>query len=415
MNNIVDLFSDITIKKNDINVFNKNKMKQRNADSKRDDIIKSKEKFMYKNKIEDLTSSIFTELLLSFSDVRDNVRHTYGNSVSDIWYLRNKNPKAKVVGIMFSGGLDSTTLLLRELNKGNIVIPILNKFNSNEDTCSLFKYMMAQIALNKIAEKISNIENKKMFLVSPIVCNHIQFGCLGDGFVFTQQMFNSVAPACIGYERIRSIDEIMIGTILGDQGVSYINEMKRIYNDAMKFQLKPSEGETSYVAGRENKIAKLTFPLIKTSKVSVKEEFVGLCKYVFGFDNMELPVFSCENLKITNKIIFKDNKIFLKTLTVPCKVENDRNRICHSCEFDYTNNNDSYTIYFRIYRESFLNVAKDMLDEQYFDIVKKNYDKYIKFDKESKSNKYSEIINKHGTKKVRCFTLLNEEDGDEII
>lgn len=80
-----------------------------------------------------------------------------------------------------------------------------------------------------------------MILVSPIVCNHIQFGCLGDGFVYTQQMFNSVAPACIGYERIRSIDEIMIGTVLGDQGVSYINDMKRIYNDAMKFQVKITE------------------------------------------------------------------------------------------------------------------------------------------------------------------------------
>lgn len=408
MNNIVDLFSDIKIKKNDITVFSKDR-----DNVKKEDIEKTKEKFMYKMKIEDLTSSIFSSLLEHFSDVKDNVHHTYGNSVSDIWRLRYKYPKAKVVGIMFSGGLDSTTLLLRELNKGNIVIPILNRFNSNDDTCSLFKYMMAQIALNKIVDKIYKIENKKMILVSPIVCNHIQFGCLGDAFVFTQQMFNSVAPACIGYELIRSIDEIMIGTVLGDQGVSYINDMKRIYNDAMKFQVKITEGNTSYVVGRENKIAKLTFPLIKTEKSQIKNEFTNLCKYEFGFTEMELPVFSCENLRIKNKIIFKNNKIYLKTFTVPCKVFKEKYSICHSCEFDYLDNIDSYTIYFRVYREPFIRIAKDILDEKYFNIVNKNLDKYIKLNKES--NKYLEIKNKRGNKKMKHFTVPYDEDLEDEV
>lgn len=407
MKNIVDLFSDIKIKKNDITIFNKDY-----DIDKKEYIKESKENLMYIMKIENLTSSIFSSLLEQFSDVRDNVHHTYGNSVSDIWNLRYKHPKAKVVGIMFSGGLDSTTLLLRELNKGNIVIPILNRFNSNNDRCSLFKYMMAQITLNKIVDKISKIKTKKMILVSPIVCNHIQFGCLGDGFVYTQQMFNSVAPACIGYERIRSIDEIMIGTVLGDQGVSYINDMKRIYNDAMKFQVKTTEDNTSYVVGRENKIAKLTFPLFKTEKSQIKSEFTVLCNE-FGFTEMELPVFSCENLRIKNKIIFKNNKIYLKTLTVPCKVFEEKYRICHSCEFDYLDNIDSYTIYFRIYREPFIRVAKDVLDEKYFNIVKKNYDKYINLNKES--NKYLEIKNKQGNKKVKCFTVSDDKDiKDEV-
>lgn len=424
MNNIIDLFSDIEIKKNDINGFDgmcdndkkelldkiRNKMSCRKVDSKKEDIKNLKDKFLYKKKIEDLSSSIFLSLLESFSAIKNNMRF-YGNCTSDIWYLRNKNPKAKVVGIMFSGGLDSTTLLLRELNKGNIVIPILNKFNSSDDETNMFKYMMAQITLNKINEKISKIKNKKMILVSPIICNHIQFGCLGHGFVFTQQLFNSVAPACIGYERIRSIDEIMIGTVLGDQGVSYINDMRRIYNAAMKFQIKTPEGNTSYVAGRENKIAKLTFPLFKTEKSQIKSEFMDLCKYEFGFTEMELPVFSCENLKITNKIIFKNNKIFLKTITFPCKLFEEKYNMCHSCEFDYFDNIDSYTIYFRICREPFLRVAKDTLDEQYFNIIKKNFDKYIKIDKEN--DKSLTIRNKLGTKKVRCSIVSNNEEIED--
>ena len=407
MENVVDLFSDIEIKKNDITVFNKV------CDVKKEDVKKLKEKSVYKMKIEDLTSSIFSSLLEHFSDVGRNVHLGYGNCASNIWNLRNKYPKAKVVGIMFSGGLDSTTLLLRELNKGNIVIPILNRFNSNADTCSLFKYMMAQIVLEKISRKISKIRNKKMILVSPIICNHIQFGCLGDDFVFTQQLFNSVAPACIGYKRIRLIDEIMLGTVLGDQEVSYITDMKRIYNDAIKFQVKISGSDSRYIDGRENKIAKLTFPLIKSIKGSIKEEFEYLCKFVFRFDDMELPVFSCENLNITNNIIFKNNSIYLKTKHAPCKVTNDRLRICHSCEFDYLDNIDSYTIYFKIYRLPFLNVAKNMLDDQYFNILKKNYDKYIKLDKES--NKYLEIKNKKGTKKVKCFIVSNDEDIEDVI
>ena len=66
--------------------------------------------------------------------------------------------------------------------------------------------------------------------------------------------------------------------------------------------------------------------------------------------------------------------------------------MCHSCEFDYLDNIDSYTIYFRIYRGLFIRVAKDVLDEKYFNIVKKNYDKYINLNKES--NKHLEIKNK---------------------
>ena len=67
MSNIVDLFSDIEIKKNDINGFDgdcdvdkkevldkiRNKVSQRKVDSKKEDIEKLKNKFMYKKKIKD--------------------------------------------------------------------------------------------------------------------------------------------------------------------------------------------------------------------------------------------------------------------------------------------------------------------------------------------------------------------------
>ena len=54
-----------------------------------------------------------------------------------------------------------------------------------------------------------------------------------------------------------------------------------------------------------------------------------------------------------------------------------------------------------------------MLDEQYFNILKKNYDKYIKLDK--KGNKQLEIKNKQGTKKVRCFIVSNDEDIEDEV
>lgn len=54
MNNIVDLFSDIIIKKNDIKIFskeildkNRNKMSQKKVDVKKEYIEKSDEKFIY--------------------------------------------------------------------------------------------------------------------------------------------------------------------------------------------------------------------------------------------------------------------------------------------------------------------------------------------------------------------------------
>ena len=84
MENVVDLFSDIKIKKNDITVFGKD------CDVKKENVKKLKEKSMYKMKIEDLPSSIFSSLLEHFSDVGRNVHLGYGNCASNIWNLRNK-------------------------------------------------------------------------------------------------------------------------------------------------------------------------------------------------------------------------------------------------------------------------------------------------------------------------------------
>ena len=98
MNNIVDLFNDIKIKKNDITGFNeyydndkkeilnkiRNKMNCRKEDSEKEDNEKLKDKILYKQKIKGLATSIFLSLLESFSEIRNDIRYNYENHTSDI-------------------------------------------------------------------------------------------------------------------------------------------------------------------------------------------------------------------------------------------------------------------------------------------------------------------------------------------
>jgi len=341
---------------------------------------------IFEEDVEELEENIYKSLIKQFVSLTFYRHSGYNNEASDIQWLKDRNPNAKVVGIMYSGGLDSTTLILRELDKGNIVIPIMNKFNSSEDESTMFKYMMAEITIHKINERIHdlnhekrNVErNKRYLLVNPIICNFVKFGCLqSDDFVYTQQLFTSVAPACIGYERIHLIDKIMIGTVLGDQGVSYINDMKRLYSCALKFQREPDKGKTSYVSEKDTS-ATLEFPLIKTAKFEIASEFNYLCQ-IFGFsDNNVLPTFSCENLQIRYKIVFKGNSIYLRINTLPCKVLYNKRTICGSCHFDYERNIDAYRIYFKIDEQD---IKKEMKHEKeilqkYLKLLVYNFNKY---------------------------------------
>lgn len=391
--NVFNVYQEPMIKKLDITDFEYMDDKKRNKlynlynhCCKRCATEEKTKREIFEEDVEELEKNIYKSLIKQFVSLTFYRHSGYNNEASDIRWLKDRNPNAKVVGIMYSGGLDSTTLILRELDKGNIVIPIMNKFNSSDDESAMFKYMMAEITIHKINERIHdlnhekrNVErNKRYLLVNPIICNFVEFGCLQpDDFVYTQQLFTSVAPACIGYERIHLIDKIMIGTVLGDQGVSYINDMKRLYSCALKFQREPEKGKTSNISEKDTS-ATLEFPLMKTAKFEVASEFDYLC-YIFGFSvNNVLPTFSCENLQIRYKIVFKGNSIYLRINTLPCKVLYNKRTICGSCNFDYERNIDAYRIYFKLDEQDIKEGMKSENEilQKYLKLLVYNFDKY---------------------------------------
>ncbi len=66
----------------------------------------------------------------------------------------------KVVGLLFSGGKDSTCRLLELLEQGEHVVPIINTFNSHYSTCLLIRDLSTVYNLSKIYET-KKIKGKK--------------------------------------------------------------------------------------------------------------------------------------------------------------------------------------------------------------------------------------------------------------
>lgn len=342
---------DVVILKN--NEMNENSKRKRFEDSEIDKtkdeekeynkVKEDKDKDEYKN----IVSTIYNEIINNLVDSVNfmiNIFETQ-NHKSALKEVKRLFPDAKLVAILFSGGLDSTTLLLHELAAGNIVLPILNKFNSKEDETSMFKYFMAQIALLRIYKNLEGEKRKKF--VCPLIGTHVSFGCFGDGFVYSQQLYNSITAALLGRERIKIIDYIEIATVLGDQGVSYETEMKNIYKASLKFQMK----DNIYIK-ELRKEAELKFPFDKYSKYMVRQNYYELCEY-FGFENKDIiiPIFSCEDLSIKKEIIFVDKRAYLKISTLRCKDIGrsiGRSYSCASCSFDDVPGADAYCIHIEI-------------------------------------------------------------------
>lgn len=236
--------------------------------------------------------------------------------LSRITNFKKENPNKKVIGVLYSGGFDSTYDILRELDKGNFVIPIINIHNSNNyhNTFQCLRYYCAY--------KVIEIISKHYDTLFDLVLNFENGFYSRFSFNYSQQMINAISLSMLGYTFIKEIDEFHMCIILGDDGVSYIKDMERIYKDTFKFQAPYYQesdrllyGYVSHFDHNKIKIPPLKFPLIKYPKFYIIKYVVTNFKKM-NIDNIFhqiklLPIFSCENLKIEynkDKIVIKNCK-----------------------------------------------------------------------------------------------------------
>lgn len=229
-----------------------------------------------------------------------NIQHN-GRFTRDIEYditrmkdFRERFPDKKVVIVLYSAGLDSTYLLLKELDKGNYVIPITNLLNS--DDLDFILHYIIQLNIHHLYR--TNL-NRLIYSVDSQVRNP-------SSFSYYQQAYNIMSIFVLGYEFLQYVDEVQIGFTLKDESVSYISELKTLFNTSLK--LMPDE-ETSLKT-------KLVFPLSKMSKLMIAEKLEKLQKK----NDTKLKTLSCENpfAKIEND----DNEA---VMTVKCC------KTCNSC------------------------------------------------------------------------------------
>lgn len=157
----------------------------------------------------------------------------------------------KHVLVLFSGGIDSTYLVYKNLLEGNDVLCVHNKILNNT---------------MQTAKEIKSIDNilewlKNHFLYQKIRVSdfNVEFQINGyfDNISMLSQPFLWLSSLPIVLQCLPDIDEVQYGIIARDDALSYINDLKAIFNASMM-----TNNCIKYKG-------KLKFPLIKYQKSEI--------------------------------------------------------------------------------------------------------------------------------------------------
>lgn len=177
----------------------------------------------------------------------------------------------KKVLIPFSGGLDSTYLVWKNLKEGNDVTIVYFEIENNAEKVKLEKIHRA---------KIITLFQKE-FGHGSLHIPHLEYKILASGIINNYSLIQVpiwMLGAFMGSNH--TYDEIQMGYVMNDDALSYLDEIRTLFNAYQPFSNDP--------------LPKITFPIIRKHKTEMLRELPEIyLKYVY----------SCENPNIT-----KDNK-----------------------------------------------------------------------------------------------------------
>lgn len=209
------------------------------------------------------------------------VKHYYSFCFNNFPRLKdNSEPDKSVIGLLYSGGKDSTCRLLELLEKGERVVPIINTLNYYTQSCLLRNIS----AINTLCELYKRNKKYKGTLYRPEMLTHISYLFPDDFSGFCQQQYNVVSLSLLGETFLRKCKRIEFCLIVGDQSVSYIDVLKKIYNSCMNMNMN--------IACRDIKIPPLTFPCVRMCKEAIKEKLSLYTEHIFGNSYNEMMNFS---------------------------------------------------------------------------------------------------------------------------
>lgn len=184
---------------------------------------------------------------------------------------------SKKVAVLFSGGLDSTYLVWKNLKEGNEVQPVYIEIQNNAAKTMLEKNRI-ELLFEKFAEEFNkSYDERKIHEIIYVAKVHITYS---EYSLYFKQL--PIWIFGMSFLQSMKVDEIQIGYVMNDDAISYLNEIKRIY--------------MSY-SGICKSMIKLKFPIIKSHKSEMVRELPK--KYL----NL---IISCENPSIVGS---EDEKI----------------------------------------------------------------------------------------------------------
>jgi 7-cyano-7-deazaguanine synthase in queuosine biosynthesis len=152
----------------------------------------------------------------------------------------------KNVGVLFSGGVDSTYLIWKNLKEGNRVHPYYIEIKNNENKTKLEK--------NRIELLFTEFKKEYPDLITNIKYGMDIYITESNGLSYVQMPIWLLG---VLFFSDRNIDEFQIGYVCGDDMVSYVDDILKIYN--------------SYKSVK-NYDVKLKFPILKMHKDIIYSE-----------------------------------------------------------------------------------------------------------------------------------------------
>ena len=185
---------------------------------------------------------------------------------------------SKKVLVLFSGGLDSTYLVYKNLKEGNQVIPIYTEIMNNTKKVYAEKTQIDRI-YNLLYEEFSGY-------LHPIYFPN-RFEITGSGGnVSVLPQVPAWIFGIIYSGQLQNVDEVQIGYVMNDDAISYLDDIKAIYH--------------SYQNMVPIKLPELVFPLTKTKKYEIDEklpekyrELTISCEYPTIAYNQGIKFYDC--------------------------------------------------------------------------------------------------------------------------
>lgn len=148
---------------------------------------------------------------------------------------------SKSVCVMFSGGYDSTALIIENLKKGYHVYPVEVIFNEYDHLIKLITlYQLKQIYQDKLHPLITLANTLD-------IKEATEFETRG----WNQQPICGFYAAFIPAYILNKVSEIQIAYVVGDGAISYLDNLEMIYKNTIEFK------------NHQFEVPKLTFPFKK--------------------------------------------------------------------------------------------------------------------------------------------------------